>query len=326
MDHYTLDQIPHYRRQFIDARLSKFLRDFSIKKWPLDCVDLIKNIRDDKRIPLQIGVAANVRDKFDAVSRYVEEENVYQIILNRNKVRYPFQNSRDRRLNFTIGHELGHIILDHLYIPDTLKNDEERHIEDLEANEFAGKLLMPKKILLSCNFVSFPAVAEYFNVSTTALWMRLNNLQRLDLLSSRKSKVCNVCGNTQMHYVAKFCCICGNKLENNLNGIERTHYFDGVKLDRYQEACECPYCGDSSGYWFNGVCSKCNTMLYNYCHKGLYVDKGGCIYENPGNARFCEMCGSPTYFFSMGFLKPWEEARSLMLANAVAEGSMEYSF
>lgn len=61
----------------------------------------------------------------------------------------------------------------------------------------------------------------YFNVSTTALWMRLNNLQEFDLLSSRKSNVCNIFGNTEMHYIAKYCCICGNKLENNLNGIER---------------------------------------------------------------------------------------------------------
>ncbi len=183
----------------IDLKLNNFLRDFSIAKWPLDCVALIKRIRDEKRLPLQISTVRDVSDKFDAVSRYVEEENLYQIIINRDKIRYPFQDSRDRRLNFTIAHELGHILLDHLSIPDILKTDAERDLEDLEANEFAGKLLIPEKTLLQCNFVSIPAVAEFFNVSNTALWIRLNNLQRLDLLESKITRVCNKCGNTQFH-------------------------------------------------------------------------------------------------------------------------------
>lgn len=28
------------------------------------------------------------------------------------------------------------------------------------------------------------------------------------------------------------------------------------------------------------------------------------------NARFCETCGEPTYFFKQGFLKPWEEKKA----------------
>lgn len=326
MDFYTLNQLPSYRKEFIDTRLSKFLIDFSINDWPLDCVKLIKQIRDDKKVPLQIGFARNIQGNFDAVSRYIKEDNIYQIIFNRDKINYPFIESQDRRFNFTIAHELGHILLDHLFIPDNLKSHSEKHIENLEADEFAGKLLMPKKLLLNCNFVSFPKVAEYFNVSNSALWMRLNNLQKLDLISTRKSCVCNICGNTEMHYVAKYCHICGNMLENNLDGIERNIYLDGIQLDSNNLVYNCPHCGEEPDYFFNEKCSTCGTMLYNYCQNSLYLHKGNCQHKNPGNARFCEMCGGETYFYTNGFLKPWKEARSIMLSTAVTEGSMEYFY
>lgn len=283
-------------------------------------------MRNSKRIPLQIGAVSKVSDKFDAVSIYVKEQNVYQIILNKNKVRYPFIDSKDRRLNFTIAHELGHIVLDHLSIPDTYKSDYEKHVEDLEANEFAGKLLMPEKTLVHCNFVSIPAVAKHFNVSNTALWMRLNNLQRLDLLESNKSRVCNVCGNIQFHKVARYCRICGNTLKNNLNGVEKKSYYESIDFNTCFNACECPYCGKTSTLWSNGVCPKCDMTLYNYCHKGLYVNKGCCSYTNPENARFCEMCGSQTYFYSMGFLKGREEVKQIKLKNLTKEYTDRFSF
>ena len=65
--------------------------------------------------------------------------------ININKAKYPFEYSRDRRLNFTIAHEIGHIVLEHLLIPRSLKTGIELFIEEHEANEFAGRLLMPEK-------------------------------------------------------------------------------------------------------------------------------------------------------------------------------------
>ncbi|AEY67518.1 ImmA/IrrE family metallo-endopeptidase [Clostridium sp. BNL1100] len=270
-----------------------------------------------------IYIFANLIKRF---STYVEEENLYQIIINKDKIRYPFQDSRDRRLNFTIAHELGHILLDHLSIPDILKINEERELEDLEANEFAGKLLIPEKTLLHCNFVSIPAVAEFFNVSNTALWIRLNNLQRLDLLESKITRVCSKYGNTQFHGAARYCRICGNHLKNNMNGVERKTYYETVSFDNCFEQAECPYCGQKHFYWPEGICPSCDRRLYNYCHKGLYLDIGGCSHTNPDYARFCEICGSETYFSSMGFLRPWNDAHNIIPESVVAEEKLGYMY
>lgn len=244
--------------------------------------------------------------------------------INRNRVRYPFETSADRRLNFTLAHEIGHIMLDHLKVPRNLKTGNDIFQEEHEANEFAGRLLMPSKLLSCCNFKSAANVATYFNVSNTALWMRINKMYRLDLLQCKKGSVCNNCGNTSFSHFSNYCCICGKRLDKNLDGVLRVSYSDGIRLDRNGEACACPSC-NSSEVSFTGNCSICNTMLYNYCGKNLYLDKGSCTHTNPGNARYCEKCGSETYFYSIGLLKPWEEARKDLVTNMIAEDAAEYS-
>jgi hypothetical protein len=303
---HSFDDIPQYRMQFRESRLRMFLKDYSIKNYPIDCVDLLKTIQSKKGFSLQVGFISKIKDEFDAVSRYVEVNDTFQIILNKNKIHYPFKTSRDRRLNFTIAHELGHILLDHLYIPDSLKSSTERCLEDYEADEFAGRLLMPKEILLNCNFISFSAVAQYFNVSVTALKTRLTNLKKLDLARSKKIDTCGICGNHCMAYSAKYCSICGTKLENNRDGIARISYLDGICLDRSGQALTCPFCGNDTDD-FNDSCSNCSTILHNYCTQEINAQNAFCKNVNAGNARYCEMCGCKTYFFAKGFLKPWHE-------------------
>jgi hypothetical protein len=64
--------------------------------------------------------------------------NYYYIAINEKRLlHYPFRFSNDRRLNFTLAHEFGHI-LDHLIISKELKTPSQQQIEEEEANEFAG--------------------------------------------------------------------------------------------------------------------------------------------------------------------------------------------
>lgn len=226
------DKLPEYRLEFINLRITMFIRLFGIKNndWPLDCTKLISKMKESQIIPFTYGFF-RLPDKYEAVTKYQSEYNLYLMQINRNRVHYPFETSADRRLNFTLAHEIGHILLDHLKVPRNLKTKEEILNQEHEANEFAGQLLLPSNLLISCNYKSINAVAEYFNVSNSALLMRLSKIYRLDLLQNKKGYVCNKCGNASMHYSAKYCCICGNKLKNNLNGIFRVSYHDGVEFN-----------------------------------------------------------------------------------------------
>jgi hypothetical protein len=53
-------------------------------------------------------------------------------------------------------------------------------------------------------------------------------------------------------------------------------------------------------------CCVCGTYIFNYCTDFL-SGTGDCTYANPGNYRYCEMCGKPTYFYKRWLLRKWDE-------------------
>lgn len=175
--YYTLDKIPKHRIDYTNKRVQIFIEYFKLKHWPLDCVELILKIEKNQSLPIQIKSMANLSDSFDAATVYSKENNCFLIIVNRNKIHYPFKISKHRRLNFTLAHELGHIYLRHYELPKNCKTEKDLYIEELEADEFAGKILMPKNKICTSNFKSIKEVAKYFNVSESAVLKRLTNIK-----------------------------------------------------------------------------------------------------------------------------------------------------
>lgn len=306
--YYTLDRISPYRLDHINMRIKwlKSIYNLNENNWPLDCTCLIQKMKVTQAIPFTYGFSY-LPDNYEAITEYLCEYGLYLMHINRSKVRYPFETSADRRLNFTLAHEIGHIILDHLKVPRDLKSSIEIEMEENEANEFAGRLLMPDSTLYTCNFYSIDSVAKYFIVSKTALWMRLNNMKRLDLINTRKVRSCACCGNTFFSTFAEYCGICGTSIRSGLNGIRRIIYPQHIKLAMYKRVLACPICKSTNTG--NGErCSICRTYTYNFCSN--YLDKNktyDCCFANMGNSRYCEMCGNPTYYFGLGLLHPWDE-------------------
>jgi ribosomal protein L37E len=164
---------------------------------------------------------------------------------------------------------------------------------------------MPEKILFSCNYPSLEATAEYLNVSSRALWYRLNNLKRLDLLRYKVEKTCQCCGNTIFSMMAEYCSICGRPVRGNVKGIRRRFFPTAIALDSYKRVLECPRCKGKS---FKGDrCSVCGTYIFNYCSQYFPSDSPACHYVGLGNSRFCEHCGEATYFHNIGLLKAWDQ-------------------
>ena len=308
IEHYTLDKIPRYRLDHIKMRVKwcKSIYDLKNSDWPLDCTRLIQKMKATQVIPFTYGFF-NLPDKCEAITDYQCDYNVYLMQINRRKVRYPFETSSDRRLNFTLAHEIGHIMLDHLKIPRDLKSGIEIEMEENEANEFAGRLLLPESMLYTCNYYSLDAIAQYFIVSKTALWMRLNNMKRLDLLNGRKKRSCGCCGNTSFSAFSQFCGICGHPIRNGLRGIRRIIYPQDIRLDMFKRVLSCPVC-NSNNTGAGDRCNRCGTYIFNYCSSHYESHPDDCSFANMGNSRFCEMCGRPNYYFQKGLLQPWQEA------------------
>ena len=309
LQYYTLDKIAPHRLDYISIRVRRFIDLFNIKhsEWPLDCTHLLQKMKATQLIPFEYGFF-RLPDKYEAITDFHSSHNVYLMQINRNRVNYPFATSSDRRLNFTLAHEIGHIMLDHLKVPRELKSKTDILIEENEANEFAGRLLLPDFILLTFNYASLDSAAQFFLVSKTALWMRLNNMKRLDLLNSKRTYSCSTCGNVSFSPFTEFCRICGQPVCNGLKGMRRITYPEEIKLDNYKRVYTCPLCRSAKVNTSGERCSICGTYIFNFCTSYFEGIRDECSCVNSGNARFCEMCGRPTYYYQKGFLQQWREA------------------
>lgn len=85
---------------------------------------------------------------------------------------YIFLNTKfnEQILNFTLAHEIGHILLNHFYT----KNHDH---DEKEANMFAARLLMPLCVLHECNATTSYEIQKLCNVSKEAATNRCKRLQ-----------------------------------------------------------------------------------------------------------------------------------------------------
>ena len=85
-------------------------------------------------------------------------------------------------------------------------------------------------------------------------------------------------------------------------------YNDGVEYDAESLKVKiCPVCQNEVFRPDAEYCIICGTSLYNNCEgepdegyngERIYIN----IHKNPSNARYCEICGRPTYFFKNSIL------------------------
>lgn len=202
--YYTLDIIPQERQDCITLDLVRLTDLLGLKDrdWPVDGMKLLELLKASPRISFDY-LLADMEDDCDGAADYSHELDLYVILLNQNKMNYPYKTSQYRRLNFTIAHELGHIALGHV-LSTAKKTKEQKAYEDLEADEFAARFLLPEALLFSCNYYSITSASEYFMVSETALWKRLNNMKRLDLFHSRRVNTCQKCARCSI-YIFSYC-------------------------------------------------------------------------------------------------------------------------
>ena len=156
-----LDQGP--RRKFARVLARGLLKRAGITEAPVSLQRVIEHVQKDRnltvimaKIPEQIsGIIVRVRD--------LESESV-SIGINADK---PWCRRR-----FTLGHELGHMLMEHAGCSGGV--GEETH-EEREAQIFAAELLIPKALIsldLKKN-PNIPVLAKIYRVSEEALTIQL---------------------------------------------------------------------------------------------------------------------------------------------------------
>jgi hypothetical protein len=86
---------------------------------------------------------------------------------------------------------------------------------------------------------------------------------------------------------------------------------DGVEMNKDMKVIECPRCGNKDFSDTAKFCKICGMQVYNYCEGEPRYDCHGnvvdiCSHKNSGDARFCEICGTPTVFFLEELIRPWQ--------------------
>lgn len=172
------------RLYFIQEVACKVARRCKIDQYPIMMKDIITRNFYDKCILgcLPFSDQADV----DAVTKYDKENDLFVITVNMNMIRKTLM----KRLNFTLAHELGHIVLDHeSYFRGSLDlTSKEKAYYEAEADEFAGNFLMPEDEIYFMPR-DLKVISEYFFVSEKAVSKRIEKIKEKHAAANRKNSL-----------------------------------------------------------------------------------------------------------------------------------------
>lgn len=130
----------------------------------------------EKDLPINPLMLVSEKYDVDIIYDNLEGEEGYTFYdPKRNRYRICIDNKYVKgRCNFTIAHEVGHIILGHFHNYN-LDEKKTHALLDKHANAFASALLMPEHILTKFDYSSsIHSTAKIFGVSIEALTIRVN--------------------------------------------------------------------------------------------------------------------------------------------------------
>ena len=151
--------LPRKRVGYCRKAARKLLERFALRNGELKPPIPVWNIAEIEGF--EIHLMQNWSDKQSALVNHAEK------LIGINRKHHP------HRQRFSLGHEIGHIVLQHP--AESELGDEENRLCDREADEFAGELLVPYNLLkieIEKN-KDVDNLARIFNVSTQVITIRL---------------------------------------------------------------------------------------------------------------------------------------------------------
>lgn len=297
----------------VGRSVRRFMREYGVCSWPLNCFRLLDTVREKKLVRLDILETGGMSPAFDAVTEYFPSFDSYAIVMKPVPERWK-ERSPDRRCNFTLAHELGHIFCGHLAIPDAAKSPGERLRDDLEADEFAGRLLMPAGLVRACRPRDLSALAEAFLVSEQAAARRLSNLGNPGIFTPVRGNTCPQCGMVSPAGAA-YCAACGRK-NGPASGVLPVPY-PPPPADETGRVTRCLLCRNTVFSDHARFCRVCGTPAFNAC-----ADESCARACGPGD-RFCASCGSETVYARRGLLPEWKDVRGAYIRRQLAKEDAE---
>lgn len=354
----TMNKIPFVRYKYISKFVYNLLHDNQITSYPININDLIdvlnfhgsniqtdtydsylsyKNLMQTKKglPPLKYTDIINIFGSPDGATA-----RIYGTSLN-----IIFYNDKEPvagRINWTLAHELGHILLQHhdIMTPIFLQRRSSKQINtqydilEKEADWFARTLLCHPYILDQNGVRTWDEIMTVCNISYTAAINRERDIktkhyiintpwdENILLQIDKIIRHCVKCNCTLYDARYIYCPICGNK--NTLrwgNGIMDYKEYE-TTVEGFLETCI--RCGNKK--IIGNYCQICGAPVRNYCTNYYLVDDNyqTCYHSEPlpGNARFCPDCGSKSLFFHHNILNAWDIEYNQFMENEALEANI----
>ncbi|MBS4203694.1 ImmA/IrrE family metallo-endopeptidase [Lederbergia citrea] len=289
----------------------KMARDVLIQhrvtELPVKVSSIIDSISDIKLLTYnQMKKITNLTEKEisdtngsrDGVIRYLSNRKKYVIAYNENVV-------SKKKINWTLAHELGHYMLEHLHQTNcSLSNgkslsETESYIVESEANAFTRELLAPPPVLRALNVFDEKAISNLCDLTPSAS-------KQVKKFLTKGKKEFNIHYSEDHPIRIQF-----SDFIEKMNGLGQNNT-EGIPIT----VKKCPNCNNNVEKPDFKYCIYCGTYLINKCTGFNISDDdynkltikwhehdGGCGEILDYNARFCPMCGSTSTFYDNGLLK-----------------------
>lgn len=298
----------------------------NIEKFPIDLFELIKKFKWKLLTYEQMAIKNNctIEDICECLGK-----DGYSIYTG-GKYSIAYNNTINNfgRINFTLAHEIGHIVLGHhkdFEVTEILQDNftkEEYKILENEANCFARNILAPAPLVNQMKLWNkFFSMTSDFAITAKAVTTRLsllkndlyylNDEQIHNFQSKYKPfKICIKCKSTYLNVDNKYCPFCGSK--KLIIGDGFMIYKTDFEVNENNKVKVCPRCENEETFQ-GDYCKICGLELYNRCtnteEDGFGNIINGCGEICDSNARYCPKCGHETTFFQNKILKHYTEEK-----------------
>lgn len=341
--------IPKYPRySFVKTMAYSILIKNEINTLPIKFSELLKNYENiklikysqyakNKNIPLSEAIK-EIKSE-DGIT-YYEKGLPYIIFYNDSK-----QMIVNKRITWTIAHELGHIFLGHFDFDKTILHREGLNVNEYkvledEAHFFAKILLSIPPVLDELKIKDARILTDLCNISkqaaTSCFNYYINHYRRYDkslldynIVSQFRYSLdyhkydavlfnrCHICGAKLQKYPNnKFCHICGSRSRNKKIEKEKFMFYKSIEInDKSKRLNTCLVCDNEDISEDSNYCKICGTPVLNQCSRALYCNNNSVnsnadfcnIKYLDGNARFCSDCGNISTFYEKELLQSWED-------------------
>lgn len=326
------NKVPHKPRfDYVTNKAYEFLIEYGYSRFPIDSFSALNNLSenvtclswsDARKVLKHDDPFHLVELKAEARTVFLRDSNEYLMVYD--DVHYNY----DKRIMWTIMHEIGHIVLGHLtdFEATSLKRGgltkDEYGILEVEAHFFAAEVLMPTELVRCFTDISIEEMELLFGVSEEAAQKKYKRVFESDYLpwNSYHDKL-----------IRNFYSFLENEIDSTIYhniygtwGIPiKGHY---VSLCRKcpncfsyiteKDAVFCNYCGAeiNQKHTYKSMLHRLNEQQQfakspGFSHPNLYVDNiispnygevertlfcYNCLNDNiSAKAVFCSICGQP---------------------------------